>query len=522
MDRSLNLLVIEDSQLDYRQLERRLKRDGVPAACRRVASLEELDAAIDAGPWDVVLADYTVPGLDILDVFNVVQVRLPEAPVILVSGTIGEEKAVELLKRGISDFVLKDRLGRLAPAIEHALQDAAQRRARKASDAALTESEDRFRRLFEFGSDAFMTTDALGIITSVNRQMEALTGRSREELIQSPFTTCFIDSQRAEDAIRLALSEERVAGHELTVRSRSGVETVVSCNATTFHDRAGALQGVLAAARDVTDRKRFERTLQEKNVELERASSAKDRFLASISHELRTPLNAIIGFTGMLLMKVPGPLTTDQASHLKTIQTAGRHLMSLINELLDLAKIESGNVELSVEDVSCGSVVSEVASTLGPLAEAKGLPLEVVPFTDDITLQTNRRALSQIVINLANNAIKYTEHGSVRLEIARRRTNDGFVAEIRVIDTGAGIRPEDRARLFRAFDRLEPTPTGHEGTGLGLHLSQKLATLLGGRIVLESEHGIGSTFTVMLPDRSGDDVTVGRSPTSRVDLAGRV
>jgi PAS domain S-box-containing protein len=232
------------------------------------------------------------------------------------------------------------------------------------------------RSLIESNVDALMTTDPLGIITDVNGQMEALTGRRREQLIGTPFKECFTEPARAEDGIRLALAEGEVTNYELTARRPDGWETTVSYNASTLKDRDGKLEGVFAAARDVTDRRRFEKTLQEKNVELEKASQAKDRFLASMSHELRTPLNAILGFTGTLLMKLPGPLTGEQESQLSTVRNSAKHLLSIINDLLDLAKIESGKIELSLERVSCRSVVKEVVDTLQPLASAKNLALD--------------------------------------------------------------------------------------------------------------------------------------------------
>src|SRR5437764_3024830 len=157
---------------------------------------------------------------------------------------------------------------------------------------------------------------------------------------------------------------------------------------------------VTAAIRDATERKSFERTLQEKNVELERANQAKDRFLATMSHELRTPLNAIIGFTGTLLMRLAGPLTPDQDYQLKTVQGSARHLLSLINDLLDLAKIESGNVEIQTEPIACQVVLDEVVTALRPLAEAKGLVFDSKPVARGASVRTDRRAFSQILINL--------------------------------------------------------------------------------------------------------------------------
>jgi len=369
--------------------------------------------------------------------------------------------------------------------------------AQKELESRLRDSQFYTRSLIESNIDALMTTDPLGIITDVNEQMKTLTGFSREELIGSAFKQYFTDADRAEDGIRQVLRLERVTNYELTVRSRAGKETVVSYNATTFYDQAGMLHGVFAAARDVTERKRFEQTLQEKNVELEKASLAKNRFLSSMSHELRTPLNAIIGFTGTLLMQLPGPLNPDQDKQLKTIQSSGRHLLSLINDLLDLAKIESGKVEIRLQETVCGEVVEEVVTTLRPLAQAKSLELRVVLPDYHIITRTDRRALSQILINLASNAIKFTAQGWVVLELEARQNGEALVA-VHVRDSGVGIRTEDQQRLFQPFERVASTARV-EGTGLGLHLSLKLAELIGGRIECESEFGKGSCFTLLIP-----------------------
>lgn len=244
------------------------------------------------------------------------------------------------------------------------------------------------------------------------------------------------------------------------------------------------------------------REIAHKNLELAEASRMKSAFIANMSHELRTPLNAIIGFTGALLMKLAGPLTTDQDKQLNTIRTSARHLLSLINDILDVAKIESGKVTVAAERVHCQNLLNETADTLRPLASQKGLALTLDLPDTPIVIASDRRALTQIVINLVNNAIKFTEHGSIKVSLSQRAADGGSLTEISVEDTGSGIRPQDQAKLFQAFSQLDSTSTRNvEGAGLGLYLCQNLANLLGGELSLTSEFGRGSTFTLTIPTR---------------------
>lgn len=240
--------------------------------------------------------------------------------------------------------------------------------------------------------------------------------------------------------------------------------------------------------------------IAQKNLQLQEISRTKSEFVANMSHELRTPLNAVLGFTGTLLMRLPGPLTDDQDKQLRTIQSSARHLLSLINDLLDVEKIESGKFEIRLEHVVLQSVIRDVFDTLQPLAAQKNLEFKMSLPKADITIQTDRRALSQILINLLNNAIKFTEQGQVELQLSRRRTGNFGTVELIVSDTGIGILPERQDQLFQAFTQLDSTSTRNfDGSGLGLYLSRRLATLVGGQLHCKSDFGKGSLFTLALP-----------------------
>ena len=249
------------------------------------------------------------------------------------------------------------------------------------------------------------------------------------------------------------------------------------------------------------------REIARKNLELADASQMKSAFIANMSHELRTPLNAIIGFTGALLMKLAGPLTSDQDKQLNTIRTSARHLLSLINDILDVAKIESGKVTLAVERVQCQGLLEETADTLRPLAVQKGLAIVLDLPPEPVIIDSDRRALTQIVINLVNNAIKFTDQGTVRIALSQRPGPDGAaLTEFSVHDSGRGIRPEDQPKLFQAFSQIDATSTRNiEGAGLGLYLCQNLANLLGATLSFSSEYGQGSTFTLTVPARRPRD-----------------
>ncbi len=398
---------------------------------------------------------------------------------------------------------------------------------RKKLDQRVRDQHFYTRSLIESNVDALMTTDPRGIITDVNKQTEALTGCTRDELIGAPFKNYFTDPDRAEAGINRVLSEGTVRNFELTARARNGQLTVVSYNATTFHDRDRILQGVFAAARDVTELKRFEQTLQQKNIELEAASRMKSEFLANMSHELRTPLNAIIGFSEVLRDGLVGDMTDQQREFIGDICGSGKHLLSLINDILDLSKVEAGKMTLDLEPVEVSSFLESSLSIIREKASARRIRVVMDEAADAGTIQADARKVKQILYNLLSNAVKFTnEGGEVMLRACRvpravvgapsgawhgrsvALADNEFseFLEVSVTDSGIGISGDGLARLFQPFSQVDSgLARKFEGTGLGLAMVKLLAELHGGTVAVASAVGRGSRFTVWLPVRTGED-----------------
>ncbi|MES2088912.1 MAG: PAS domain S-box protein [Pseudomonadota bacterium] len=369
-------------------------------------------------------------------------------------------------------------------------------------DQRLRDQQFYTRSLIESNIDALMTTDPAGIITDVNKQMEALTECTRDELIGAPFKNYFTDPDRAEAAIKLVLRDKKVTDYELTARSRDDKKTVVSYNATTFYDRDRNLKGVFAAARDVTERKLLDHALQETNVALEGAKSAaekanlaKSEFLSSMSHELRSPLNAILGFAQLMETGSPLPTPSQKAS-IDQILQAGWYLLELINEILDLALIESGKLSLSLEPMSLTEVLSDCQAMIEPQAQKSGIRLVFPTLNGTFPVNADRTRVKQVLINLLSNAIKYNRtNGTV--DVTCNITSEARI-RIGFRDTGEGLPPEKLAQLFQPFNRLGQEDGAEEGTGIGLVVSKRLVELMGGAIGAESTVGVGSVFWIEL------------------------
>ena len=363
-------------------------------------------------------------------------------------------------------------------------------------DQRLRDQQFYTRSLIESNIDAIMTTDAQGIITDANKQMEALTSCTRDELIGAPFKNFFTDPEHAEAGIKRVLSEKKISNYELTALTREGKETVVSWNATTFYDRERRLQGVFAAARDITERKLLDHALEEAKEAAEASNRAKSVFLSTMSHEIRTPMNGVLGMLELLGLT---RLDAAQGAMLDAVRESGKTLQRIIDDILDFSKIEAGKLEVRPEAASIALAMDAVRNIYAEVASGKGLLFKcsVDPEISPAVMVDPIR-LRQILNNLVSNALKFTEMGSIeiRAELVGRDEHEERL-RFHVQDTGIGIALHDRARLFQPFIQVEGESRAG-GTGLGLTICQRLATLMGGSIEMMSEPGAGTTVILEL------------------------
>ncbi|WP_321504452.1 ATP-binding protein [uncultured Methanoregula sp.] len=388
---------------------------------------------------------------------------------------------------------------------------------RKAEDE-LRESEEFNRSLVENLPDIIAIYDRGGIIRFANQAGLNILRSSESKVIGEPILSFVADYQQGEveQKMRARLSGARFPPYEVDIRV-SG-KKIITAILQAVPIRYKNEPVVLVLMTDITDRKQAEQKILEAHAGLEKkvlertrelalakesaesADRLKSAFLATMSHELRTPLNSIIGFSGILLQELAGPLNEEQQKQLGMVSDSAEHLLALINDVLDLSKIEAGELRIANEPFDLRPLIEKVVRTVRPMAEAKGLGLEIVIAPEVRAVRADSRRVEQVLLNLLSNAIKFTEHGQIRIACAVQ----GDEARISVTDTGIGIKSEDLDKLFRPFTQVETGLTRqYEGTGLGLAISKKLVTLMGGTIRVDSEPGIGSTFSFTVPvDRS--------------------
>jgi len=511
VDRPLRLLVVEDSDDDYEILLREIRRAGYVVTSARVATARELAHAL-RDVWDLMITDWLLPGFGGLPALEMIEQSAIDLPCVVISGTPNEEAAVDALRAGALDFLSKDKPLRFVPAIERALREATERRAREAAERELRLTEERYRAAFELAPEAIITYDLdEGRIIDANASMLRLFGYTIAEFRRLPLAglcpECQPDGRLSSEVAAEHLEQARRGEHRVFEwQNRDAQGTVFPTESRFSLLPSSGHQLLRVSIVDLRDRMRLEEIrrraieLELQNRRIQYANRLKSEFLANMSHELRTPLNAIIGFAELLYDGQVDPASPQHKEFLGDILTSGRHLLQLINDVLDLAKVEAGKLDFRPERVDIGKLLAEVVAITRTNAAAKRIVVhtELAPL-DEIVIDPSR--FKQIVYNYVSNALKFTPEGG-RVTIRTLPDGDaGFRLEVE--DTGVGIEQADLGRLFVEFQQLDGgAAKRHQGTGLGLALTRRLVEAQGGTVGVSSVPGQGSVFYATLPRRT--------------------
>ncbi|MBN1545473.1 MAG: PAS domain S-box protein, partial [Syntrophaceae bacterium] len=407
--------------------------------------------------------------------------------------------------------------------------------------ANIKETQNYLQSIFDNSADIIVTTDSEMRVVEFNGAAEKILGYSRAEVVGTSAEFAWLHPEERKGLLQRMNEKGYISNYEAQFKTKNGTIVDMDLTLSYIRDCNGRVVGTVGISRDITDKKRLERTiedhnrqlqelnesleerviertteLREANQELARMNKVKSEFIATMSHELRTPLNSILGFSELLKEDNTNPLTDKQKRYATNIHASGAHLLQLINNILDLAKIESGKFELQCESVSLQKIISDVDSVIRPLTDKKSQQFEIFIPEEIIMIRVDRMKFVQILYNLLSNAMKFTpQEGRITLEATIRQrsalgkdctmrssvpdTVDNYL-ELRITDTGIGIREEDQARIFSEFEQVDSSYARHyEGTGLGLALTKRLVELHGGHVSVMSDYGQGSIFTVIVP-----------------------
>jgi PAS domain S-box-containing protein len=526
----LRILHLEDNATDAQLIAAMLAADGLGCQCDHVATRPEFVAGLD-GEYDLILSDYSLPGFDGVTAQQMARERRPDLPFVFVSGTMGEEVAIERLNAGATDFVLKQRLERLPRAVRRALQEAHDRKERSRAEAEVRRLNEelearvveRTRQLAEANIEladrkielerakAFLDSVVENLpavvfvkgardrqYVSLNRAGEEVLGLARREVLgrtdEDLFPAAMAERFRKTDTDVLQ-GRTPVSIVDEVVATRGREPRILHTKKIPIAGADGAPEYLLGIALDITERRHAEEEARLARLEAERANHAKSQFVSRMSHDLRTPLNAILGFAELL--ETDAGLSAEQVDNVRHILNGGAHLLELINEVLDISRIEAGQLSLSLQPVRVSEVLRDVVELLRPLADARGISMSLpVEGPHGWHVRADRQRLKQILLNLVGNAVKYNRNdGAVRITA-------GQVADrvrIRVSDTGPGIPAGKLGLLFQPFERLGAERSPVEGTGLGLASAKGLVEAMNGAIGAEAP-GEGATFWIELPE----------------------
>lgn len=509
MSRPLRPLLIEDNLQDAELTLRHLSKAGFAVECCRVDTEAGLRAALDQ-EIDIVLSDYSLPQLNGLRALEIVKECRPDLPFILISGTIGEETAVEAIKKGANDYLLKDRLARIGAAINHSLEQSQAMIERKRIEEALRWRTAFFEAMANSSLDGLLVVRSDGAKIHQNARFNQLMGIP-QHIVDDPDDHAQLDfvTTRMKDPEGFARRVAYLYSHPAEI-SRDVLElvdgTILDRHTEPVRNTDGDIYGRVWVFRDVTVDRRREAEMaaalaREKDMlrAAQAGNRAKNEFLAVISHEIRTPMNSILGFSD-LLAHMP-ELPASCVDQVKTISSSAECLLRILDDVLDFSRTEAGEMKIEKTLFSPREVLQDVQTFLDPLAGEKQLEFRLA-ITDPVParLWNDAGRLRQVLINLVRNAIKFTSSGSITLGFLSGADGGVPWVEYFVSDTGIGIPPDKQSLIFEPFTQVDSSTSRlHGGTGLGLAISRRLVELMSGTLSLESSAEHGSVFRVRFP-----------------------
>jgi PAS domain S-box-containing protein len=494
MSRALRVLIVEDRSTDAELMLRELRRSGFDPEWRRVDT--EADYVANLSPdLEVILSDYALPAFSGLRALEVLRERGLEIPFIIVSGTIGEDTAVAAMKRGAADYLLKDRLVRLGPAVDLALDQGRLRKEGERAQEAMRQSEHKYRHLFESLSEAaFLIETSSRRIVDANLCAERLLGRTRTEILGMDVGELFPSKKSADTCCQpgdaTAATFPDLLEAVLLTNSGRHIPVQISVAPVDLYGR----KLVLALMTDITGRKQSEDRLRQAIQAAGKAIQARNDFLANMSHEIRTPMNALIGTLDLLVADEP---STARRESLEIAKSSAVSLLELLSEILSLSSLDTARIQRTDSAFSLGDCLDVHLHEFKTQAAAKGiiLTISLAPEIPGI-LRGDQHRLGQIITRLVSNAIKFTERGHIEVYASVESLSScetSLLFEVR--DSGIGIPSEHQAKIFSPFVQVDSSSTrSHGGVGLGLAIVHRTIEIMGGRIWVESEPGNGSSF----------------------------
>jgi PAS domain S-box-containing protein len=561
MKRSIRVLIIEDNEDDTLLEIDELKRGGFNIDFERIETPEAMMEAMASKPWDCIISDFSMPRFSGLDALTTYKESGKDIPFILISGTIGEEIAVQAMKAGAHDYIMKNNLTRLVPALERELREAEFRRQKRNAEEAARYERVLLRTLINHLPDPVYIKDDKGRKILANKADLDFLGYSTEAEVRGKTDqeTLLNESGRNsyEDDLEILQTGCPVINREEEVMDTEGKPHWLLTTKIPIYNEKGEVSGLVGLRHDITGRKQYEIALSESesnlkkqnheyevlnmeylalneelteslnhiqkmNAELIRAKdkaeesdNLKSAFLANMSHEIRTPLNAIMGFSSFL--KDPELSIGRTNEFVDIIESSGQQLLTIISDILDISKIEAGLINITPETVNINAVFNSLYQQFKKQAEAKNLDLILhIPHPEKtIMVTTDENRLRQVMCNLMNNAIKFTSTGYIQFGYLIKGKSISFFVK----DTGIGISAEDQSIVFIPFRQVETTSSRtYGGNGLGLSISRALVNKLGGTLSLVSEEGKGSVFSFNIPYVKGNDNDTDAEPLIQSDI----